>query len=216
MNARARPSRHAGFTLLELLLALSIVGVLLAIAFGGLRMGVVAWTRGEDRAEIQQHDRGVAQIFVRTIGSAYPLLGSLGEAPERRWLFKGEERRLEMVAQDPPFPGTIRAAFTAVVISIEDEAQSRALVIRQRILPNREPFTKATVVLRDPVIQALEFSYLNDQGGWVSSWDADEEKTLPSAIRLRFSTLRGDRLQPAPPVTVSLHTLGNQNRNPRR
>src|SRR5262249_22804225 len=157
----------------------SIVGVLLAIAFGGLRMGVVAWTRGEDRAEIQQHDRGLAQILVRTIGSAYPLQGSLGEAPETRWLVKGEERPLQMVAGTPPFPGTIRAAFTAVVISVEDEAQGRALVIRQRMLPNREPFTKATVVLRDPVIQTLEFSYLNDQGSWASSWDADEEKVLP-------------------------------------
>jgi general secretion pathway protein J len=211
VSPSARPARIAGFTLLELLLALSIVGVLLAIAFGGLRMGVVAWTRGEDRAETQQHDRGLSQILVRTIGSTYPFQGALGEAPERRWLFKGEERRVQLVTQDPPFPGSVRAAFTAVVITVEDEAQVRGLVIRQRILPNRDPFTQATVVLRDPSIQAVEFAYLNDQGSWVSSWDADEEKKLPSAIRLRVSTTRGDRVVQGPPITVSLHTLGDQN-----
>ena len=53
MMTRARgPAGDAGFTLLELLLALSIVGALLAIAFGGLRVAIAAWGRGEDRVEI--------------------------------------------------------------------------------------------------------------------------------------------------------------------
>lgn len=208
MSRAVRVARTAGFTLLELLLALSIVGVLLAIAFGGLRMGIMAWTRGEDRAEAQQHDRGLSQILVRTVGSAYPFQGPLGEAPEKRWLFKGQEHRVELVSQTPPFPGTARAAFTAVVISLEDDSQGRALVVRQRVLPNREPFTKAEVVLRDPAIQGLDLSYLTSEGSWTESWDADEEKKLPSAIRIRFSTLRGDKLQPSPPITISLHTLG--------
>ena len=207
MSGGTRAARIEGFTLLELLLALSIVGVLLAIAFGGLRMGVVAWTRGEDRAEAQQHERGLSQILVRTIGSAYPYQGPLGEAPEKRWLFKGEGHRVELVSQTPPFPGTVRAAFTAVIISLEDDAQGRALVVRQRVLPNREPFTKAAVVLRDPAIQGLDLSYLGPEGSWTDTWDADDEKKLPSAIRLRFSALRGGKLQPSPPVTITLHTL---------
>ena len=75
MSHRAHPARTAGFTLLELLLALSIVGVLLAIAFGGLRTGIMAWTRGEDRADVQQRARGLSQILVRTVGGAYPYQG---------------------------------------------------------------------------------------------------------------------------------------------
>ena len=210
MSGRIRAARTAGFTLLELLIALSIVGVLLAIAFGGLRMGIMAWTRGEDRAEIQQHDRGLSQILLRTIGSAYPFKGAPGEAPETRLLFQGEEHRLELVSQTPVFPSSARAAFTAVVISLEDDAQGRALVVRQQVLPNRSPFTKAAVVLRDPTIQSLELKYLNAEGSWSDSWDADNEKTLPSAIRVKFSTLRNDKLLPSPPVTVSLRALGTK------
>ena len=62
--------RQRGFTLVELLLALAIVGALLAIAFGGLRVAVGAWTRGEDRAEAHQHVRSVSLTLARAVASA--------------------------------------------------------------------------------------------------------------------------------------------------
>jgi prepilin-type N-terminal cleavage/methylation domain-containing protein len=40
-----------GFTLLELLMALAIVGALVVIAFGGVRIALGAWRQGEERAE---------------------------------------------------------------------------------------------------------------------------------------------------------------------
>jgi len=66
------------------------------------------------------------------------------------------------------------------------------------------------VVLRDPSIQGLDLSYLSSEGGWANTWNADDEKKLPSAIRLRVSTLRGGTIQPSPPITITLHTLGAQ------
>lgn len=211
MTTGARPQAStAGFTLLELLIALSIVGALLVIAFGGLRVAVSAWGRGEDRAEVQQHARGVAQILVRSVAAAYPYKGALGDAPEQRLLFKGSENRLELVTKAAPFPPGVPGAFTAVVIAFEDEGQGGALVVRQRVLPNREPFTRAAVVLRDPALQALELRYLGDNGSWVDTWDAETEKKLPQAVRLRFSTVRDGKLEAASPLTVSLRTVSPQ------
>jgi general secretion pathway protein J len=202
------PARTGGFTLLELLIALSIVGVLLAIAFGGLRMGVMAWARGDDRAEQQQHTRSLNQILVRTMGATYPYKGAFGEGPEKRLLFKGERRRVELVSQLPAFPMAVPAAFTAVVIDLEDDAQGRALVVRQRILPNRQPFEKAEVVLRDRAIHDLEIGYLDEGGSWSDTWEpSSDTPKLPSAIRLRFSTVRNGRVEPSPPVTVSLRVV---------
>jgi general secretion pathway protein J len=200
-------TRTAGFTLLELLIALSIVGALLAIAFGGLRMAIAAWTRGEDRAELQQHTRGITQIVGRAVGAAYPYRGAFGEGPEKRILFRGAEHRLEFVTQAAAFPSGVSAAFTAVVIAMENTTEGPALVVRQRVLPNREPFSEAAVVLRDPMIQGLEFGYLVSEGNWVDRWDADAEKKLPAAIRIRFSTSRNGKLEPSPPITVSLRTV---------
>ena len=52
-----RTVRPAGFTLVELLIAMAIVGALLVIAFGGLRVVLAASQRGEERVEVHQHLR---------------------------------------------------------------------------------------------------------------------------------------------------------------
>lgn len=211
MRPRARASaRSAGFTLLELVIALSIVGALLAIAFGGLRVAIAAWGRGEDRAEVQQHTRAIIQIVGRAVGGTYPYRGALGEAPERRMLFEGEDARLSFVTRAAPFPYDVDPAFTAVVIGIENDQDGRGFVVRQRILPNREPFTRATVVLRDPSIQTIELKYLRVDGTWVDKWDVDVEGQLPSAIRIRFVRAEGARVDPLPPIMVSLRVLNSQ------
>ena len=203
-----RHDRARGFTLVELLIALAIVGALLAVAFGGLRVAVTSLARGEDRAEVHQHERGVAQILGRAIGAAYPYRASPGPAPDPKVLFKGTETRLEFVTQAPPIPFTIPVAFAAVVVALETEdTGDRALIVRERILPNQNPFTEASVVLRDPSVHSLTFRYLNEGGGWVDTWDAETENGLPRAIKISLAAVRGGRAETLGPLIVSLRSL---------
>jgi general secretion pathway protein J len=195
-----------GFTLVELLIALAIVGALLAIAFGGLRVAVAAWTQGEDRAEVHQHLRGVALVLVRSVGAAYPYRASAGLAPEPVILFRGTAERLELVTQAPPFPAPIPVAFTAVVIGMEQGEEGPALVVRQRVLPNPDPFTEAVVTLSDPGIEGLELRYLNASGDWQDAWDVEAENSLPRAVRITLATRWGGRTATLP-LTVALRTL---------
>jgi general secretion pathway protein J len=197
-----------GFTLLELVIALAIVGALLVIAFTGLRVGLAAWSQGEDRAEAHQHLRSVAMVLERSLGAAYPYRASLGDAPDPVLLFKGAEDRLEFVTQAPPLPAAIPVAFTAVVIAIERDENGRdGLVIRERVLPNRDPFTEAKVVLRDPAIQTLKFRYLTVDGAWQDAWDAENEASMPNAVQVAVSAKQGSRTESLPPVTVGLRVL---------
>ncbi len=196
-----------GFTLLELMLALGIVGALLVIAFGGLRVAIASWTRGEDRAEAHQHLRGVAMILARSIGAAYPYRAAIGEAPEVVLLFRGAGQRLELVTRAAPFPTAVPIAFTALVVALERGEQGDELVVRQRVLPNRNPFTDAEVVLRDPTIQTLTLQYLDGSGAWQDDWDTDAQTGLPRAVRLTLAIRRGDRTDALPPLTVVLHTV---------
>jgi prepilin-type N-terminal cleavage/methylation domain-containing protein len=196
-----------GFTLVEILIALAIVGLLITIAFGGLRVAMTAWTRGEDRAEAHQHVRAVAFTLGRALGAAYPYRGAKGEAPEVVMLFNGAEQKLEFVTQAPPLPLQVPIAFTAVVISLES-GEETGLVVRERALPNRDPFTKAEIVMRDPTVTSLTFKFQNDEGEWVDSWDGQELKAIPRGVQLRLGTTVNGRAQALPPVTVSMRATG--------
>jgi general secretion pathway protein J len=199
-----------GFTLLELLLALAIIGALVVIAFSGVRIALAAWRQGEDRAEAHQHLRGVVISLARSVSGTYPYNASRGAGPTAELLFTGDESRLEFVTQAAPYPASIPVAFTAVVFEIGTTDERRGLVIRQRVLPNRAPFTEATVVFNDPTLTELAFSYLDEGGTWQNTWDTEAAKKLPRAIRISVGGTIGGRAETLPPITVSIRVGSEQ------
>ena len=196
--------RHErGFTLLELVIALAIVGALLVIAFSGLRVGLAAWAQGSDRADAHQHLRGIALVLERALGTTYPYRAAPGSSPEQTLLFRGTDTRVEFVTQSSPAPFSIPIAFTAVVIGVESD-EGTALVVRQRPLPNRDPFTAATEAFRDPSVSSVKFRYMNEEGVWQDSWDAGAENALPRAIEITVASAWGGRSETVGPLTVPL------------
>lgn len=203
-----RRTEH-GFTLLELVIALAIVGALLAVAFGGMRVALAAWRQGEDRAEVHQQARGVTLAVARAVGGAYPYAGARGDTPDVELLFTGEEHRLELVTQSPPVSFALPIAFTAMVLEVA-QGEQPGLVIRERALPNKNPFTDAEVMLRDPSVKSLTLGYLDETGSWHDRWSIEEERGLPRAIRISFDINVGSRTEPVPPITISLRVTGLQ------
>jgi general secretion pathway protein J len=198
------PRRPAapGFTLLEVVVALAIVGALLLIAFSGMRVALAAWQQGETRAEAHQHARGIGLTLTRAVGATHPYRASRGLAPQPELLFAGTAKRLEFVTAAPPFPLAAPIAFTAVVIALE-EGERPGLVVRERALPNRDPFAEAAIVFHDPTVTALEVRYMDEGGQWQDSWDGAGLKSLPRAVRLTVSLGEG---RPLPALTVALRT----------
>jgi len=56
--------RQTGFTLLELVIAMTLMGLVLVIVYGGLRLGMRGWDTGEQRAARMDEIR-LAQEFIR-------------------------------------------------------------------------------------------------------------------------------------------------------
>jgi general secretion pathway protein J len=171
----------SGFTLIEVVIALSLVAALLAITFGGLRVGMAAWRRGDVRAEHLQRVRSLNQLLVRAVGGAHPYqVEAAGQEPAPP-AFEGERDRLALVTARPPVPLAAPIAFTAVTLSPEDAG----LTIREGALPNRDLFAGLAPVLVDPTVAGLRFRYLRGEDRtWAERWDAAAEQALPAAVEV--------------------------------
>ncbi len=199
-----RPGRQQGFTLIEMVIALSIVGALLVVMFGGLRVGLGAWRRGEDRAELLEHERNVDQIVTHAVTGSY--LYQPGTIPgiQGGILFEGHPDRLAFVTVSPPVPPPVPIAFTAVTLSLEAGA-TPGLAIRQKAMPNTEPLEPVPPVFVDPAVTALRFRYLREAGGtWEERWDATKEKALPLAVEVTLTTLMAGRRIEHPPLVIPI------------
>ena len=64
---RAVPS--SGFTLLEVVVTMTILGFILLIIFGAFRLGLSAWDEGEQTREEYQRQRTATQLITRQIKS---------------------------------------------------------------------------------------------------------------------------------------------------
>ncbi len=195
--------RERGFTLIELLIALSIVAALLAILLGGLRVGLAAWRQGEDRAEAHQHLRSLAGLLSRSVAGTFPyrMAPQTGGIPVVQ--FQGEERQLAFVTLAPPFPLAAPIAFTAVTLAGEG-GERPGLSVREKALPNFDPFQVETPVFVDAAVPELTFRYLRPRGGWEGRWDGAAEGGLPEAVEIRLTTAINGRVEPFPPLTVTL------------
>ncbi len=191
-----------GFTLLELLLALTIVTLLLLVAFTGLRVGLGAWRRGEDRAAGMEHARGLPQALSRALGAIYPYQAPRAQAEQVVVIFEGESDRLGFVTTAPPVPTPIPVAFTAVQLSMVG-GETPGLAIRQKVLPNWDPFADTPPVLVDPSVTAVRFRY-SEAGNWQDTWQPSKDHPMPDTLEVTITTRVGHRTVEQPPLTVPI------------
>ena len=177
--------RDRGFTLLEVLLALGIVAILVVIVSGGLRAGLTAWQRSEERTAKLDRARGLVVVVERALAGAFPYRWSAEPDQEARVVFDGQPDRLTFVTTSPPLPTGAPAAFTAVDLT----AGAAGLALRQQPMPNRLVLERLEPVLVDARTSAVRFRYLGvDAEDWRDTWDVAKEAALPRAVEVTLVT----------------------------
>ena len=93
--------------------------------------------------------------------------------------------------------------FTAVTFA-RLEGERPGLAIREKALPNFDPFEEAEPVFLDAAVTEVQFRYLNPDGGWTDAWDGQAERGLPQAVQIRLTATLGGRTETLPPLTISI------------
>jgi general secretion pathway protein J len=196
-----RGERVEGFTLIEVVLALGIAAAVLVIVFGGLRVGLAAWGKGEARAARLDHARGVLVLLARALDGAFPYRFVPAERREPRLLFEGRPDQVTFATLAPPFPAPVPIAFTAVSFSSE----AAGLTLRQQVLPGAIALERLSPVLVDPGTAAARFRYLGEEpGAWQETWDMSREETIPRAVEITLVDREAPRGAPAQVLTVPI------------
>jgi general secretion pathway protein J len=193
-----------GFTLIEVLLALSIVAALMVIVSGGLRIGLGAWQRGEVRTAKLDRDRSLIVLLEGALAGAFPYRVTPGDAEQSRLLFDGRPDRLTFATLSPPLPTATPAAFSVVSLA----AEAAGLTLRQQILPSPAPLDRVEPMLVDARTNAMRFRYLGEEPeSWADVWDLTKEDSLPRAVEITLVTGTGPRSTPQV-FTVPIQAAG--------
>lgn len=194
----------AGFTLVELLIALTLVGLLTTLVFGGVRLAARAWARTDGRAAEAADRWAVANVLRDAVTGALPAFAS-ADPHDRTIAFDGEAGVLALLA---PLPQTIAAGVTAEMrFFLAGEGAAKTVVLGWRLdLPSAEtggPLPENRVVLLDRV-RRIGFAYFgadrpDEAPVWRDSWSA--RTALPQLVRIDIE--RSDPVLQAWPTLVA-------------
>ena len=183
--------QYRGFTLVEVLVAVLVFGLLAAITYGGLN--TLAQTSGEQReraaefAELQRViatlDRDLRQLASRPVRQpddtlAPALIGNTSNliATRAGWANPGGQRRSQLQRFEWQFQGSL---------------PEPRLVRRYWPVTDAAAGTPDIVHLQSTAIQALSLRYRDGLGQWHTRWPVDGQiANVPSAIEYRLQSER--------------------------
>ncbi|HYH17541.1 MAG TPA: prepilin-type N-terminal cleavage/methylation domain-containing protein [Azospirillum sp.] len=194
-------SRSAGFTLLEMLASLTLVGLLFATLAGGVRFAGRVHDRGQQQITETSGFTLAGDLLRRQVGRAFPLVAGYG--PAARFVFTGERQRLAFPILGRP--GRERGELRLAAFTVEQHAGGSRLIYREHRLATVpgldvvEPAEHTAVLLDGPWRLAFAYHGTAPQApSWQERWTAPRD--LPSLVRLTAHDAAG---RPAWPELVA-------------
>lgn len=204
-----------GFTLLEMLVAISVLTVLVSLVYGMLRMGSRSWESSATRIEATETMRIGWSFLQRALNNARAVPTKI---PETEGIhFIGDSAALEFVTDLPAYLGT--GGLHAIGLGMEDDPDGEhKLLVLYRIplgdyeaISEGEPEQLQQAILAENV-EELTIEYYgvdskedsdSEQAAWTTEWQY--QKSLPILVKLLVTLTEGE----AWPILVAHPHLGS-------
>lgn len=199
-----KPSSPRGFTLLEMLVGLALLGLMSLALFAALRLGLQSWDRAEIKSGQVVDLRIVEGILRREIAKAFPL--RMGLINENKIAFEGDSGSVHFVTALPS--GLTAGGLSLVSLELADDKnnarpgeqwtqdtrkQGKALVLK-RAIPDAEARDFSALDSGDMSIlvrgiEEASFAFYGqdsdlDEPSWRDQWSMAAR--TPALLRMKF------------------------------
>ena len=185
------PVNRQGFTLLELILAITILGTVVLVALSAFRIGQRSWEKGDAVAESNQRLRVAVERIRQQLSAATFHVGYDETDPAIG--FTGDAREIRFVSRISLIPNRTQGLVFVHYRIFEVEGSEQVLgfyeqpVLTLDQIPAAEPGPEAYHRLVTGLDEAL-WQYRAGEAvpgdGWRETWEAGEALALPEGVRL--------------------------------
>lgn len=180
----------AGFTLLELMVALTLLSFLTLLLYETAHMGIAVWHRSTDALTGLSKVRNAQASISHDLEYSYPRL--INDGRGSYITFDGAPDQITMLTADRAQPGV----FSQVTIGLNESVDGFSLFRKSVSELSRDKVSNSEKLLEH--VQSIKFMYygaLDDQRPvWLSTWK--NKASLPQLIRVQI-VLRGRSGAPA-------------------
>ena len=204
----------AGFTLLELIVAFTILGLVAGMVFASLRLALNSYEASQSRLEEAARERVLLDHMKRQVGSLFPLSPTAAFATESQDQAEVADLASQMLAAQAPLFYGDEDSVTFVTVAPLVLAENPGLTVVRYGLAQNEfgdfylgamearytgrgvfltmadlPRGKPLPLIRD--IKELEFEYYgydlqSESYQWFSFWSGEEMVAVPDAIKIIY------------------------------
>jgi general secretion pathway protein J len=187
------PKSGQGFTLIEVLLAMTLLSVMMTLLFVSLKICAESWEKGEKKIFEVSETAGVVNFFQRHLVMAKPLWNDFTEE-ERLFSFQGDQQSLQFVSSFPASAG--RAGLQLFTIRLLN--QNRENVIQVTIAPfypvaeGDEWLTEEETLIKG--VSGFSLAYFGQEAGesgsrWQDQWLQRDQ--LPKLVKIKIDLENG-------------------------
>jgi type II secretion system protein J len=208
-----KQNHDTGFTLLEIIIALTISLAIFLILFAALRLGYKSQESGTEKEEVTQTMRILDERIAWLIRGVYPFVfADPSKTDQQKLYFEGKDDAIGFVTTSVNNRGTGPQDIGGLkYVSIFRD--SDGLKVREKVffLEDALDDSGGKVFTLDPEVTKLEFEYFDvppgeREGDWVSDWDSSDKKYLPAAVKVQITFEHNGRTIVLPDMVVRIST----------